>query len=112
MKHAIMAVLAATFALGLSSGVRADGLTFLEKQELSCKAIASVVSEDASKRGIAFHKTIKIYDGAKVLCEQSYNQASAEYPMAKAKKAAVGRAGEVAGVIVELAYDSYQTDNK
>lgn len=112
MKHAIIAVLTATFALGMSSGVRADNLTYLQKQELSCSAIASAVTDAAIKKDVGMRDNMKIYEGARALCKQSYNQASAEYSYAKARASAENLAGAVGGVVVQLAYDSYKRDNE
>lgn len=95
-----------------SSLACADGMSYREKQQLSCKAIASAISSDANKRGLSVSESMKVYNSSKAICEQSYNQASAEYPIEKARNEAITKAGEIAGLIVEMSYESYDSDNK
>lgn len=95
-----------------SSLACADGMNYREKQQLSCKAIASAISSDANKRGLSVSESMKVYNSSKKICEQSYNQASAEYPIEKARNAAIDKAGEIAGLVVEKSYESYDSDNK
>lgn len=106
-------ILATSISLMLFSSLAcADGMSYREKQQLSCKAIASAVSSDGNKRGLSVSDSMKVYSSSKAICEQSYNQASAEYPIEKARKSAIDKAGEVAGLIVEMSYESYDKDNK
>lgn len=90
----------------------AAGLSFAEKQQISCKAIASSVSEVYAKSGGTFRDSMRVYDSSFVLCSRSYLQASADYPVAKAKKAADKEIGNIGVVIVEMAFDSYKEDTK
>lgn len=110
MKTSVVAI--SIFLLFFSSLSCAGGMSYREKQQLSCKAIASAVSSDGNKRGLSVSESMKVYSSSKAICEQSYNQASAEYPIDKARKSAIEKAGEIAGLIVEMSYDSYDSDNK
>lgn len=113
MKNVIASVLTVTFILGLASSVRAEGLTYVQKQQISCKAIADSVMEAAVKAGeVKMKDALQIHTGARVLCLQSYNQASADYSIKKAKASASEKAGTIGAMVVELSYDAYKADTK
>ncbi len=112
MKSLIAALVIATVTLGLAGQVKADGLSFVQKQKIACKAIADeIMAQSAQNDSIKFGDKLAIHRGAEILCTQSYMQASADYPMKKAKKQAEDKAGVVAGVIVEMSYKAYAKDN-
>lgn len=103
-------IVAATLLFTVSAHAE---LSYTQKQDISCKAIAdavvAAVGEDVS---VTFRDKLSIHSGATNLCKQSYNQASADYPLKKAKQTAVDRAGEIAGKVVEVSYDAYAHDQK
>lgn len=96
----------------MASASSSASMTYSQKQDITCDAIATAISDNARENGTGIRDAMKIYDGAKVLCRQSYDQASADYSRKKAKAAAVKIAGEAGGIVVELAYDGYAEDNK
>lgn len=111
MKNVITALLVTTFALGLSSHVRAAGVTFSQKMDVSCKVIADSAATLARKEGGAsISQAYEVYGAAKTVCVQSYMQASADYPLAKAKKTAAEKGGNFTAAIVQLSYDAYRED--
>lgn len=101
----------ALIALSLCCAASASTLTYIEKQQITCKAIASAISKKASDTGSTLTEASLAYDGARALCMQSYNQASADYPLKKAKASAEEKAGVVGGLVVEMSYRGYAEDN-
>jgi len=101
-------------AAGLLFSVSAQAENvYIQNQKLSCKAIADAVAEVAAKQeGIGVVDAMQIHEGTFVLCVQSYNQASADYSIAKAKANAMAKAGPAAAQVVELSYQAYHRDQK
>ncbi len=103
-------IVAATLLFTVSAHAE---LSYTQKQDISCKAIADAVVAAVGKHAsLTFRDIRSIHSGATNLCKQSYNQASADYPLKKAKATAVGRGGEIAGKVVELSYDAYARNQK
>lgn len=112
MKNVIASILAVTFVLGASTA-HAGGLSYTQKQQISCKAIADSVMEAAVGAGeVKMKDALQINTGARLLCLQSYNQASADYSIKKAKASASEKAGDIGALVVELSYDAYKADTK
>lgn len=87
------------------------GEIYAKKARASCDAVGdSFVNYAIKNTDMTTRQLIKLNDGAVLQCMISYAQASADYPIEKAKVDAKKNAGEFGPVIVKLAYAAYKKD--